>query len=66
MSTSRVAERFDRSVILARVRESKGSALRNAASVANLLLTAEVMVAEAPKAEHDHPSPGGGMSGTDM
>jgi chaperonin GroEL len=38
-------------------------ALQNAASVAGLLLTTEVMVAEAPKEEHDHPSPGGGMGG---
>jgi chaperonin GroEL len=43
-------------------------ALQNAASVAGLLLTTEVMVAEAPKEEHDHPSPGGmgGMGGMDM
>jgi chaperonin GroEL len=38
-------------------------ALQNAASVAGLLLTTEVMVAEAPKEEHDHPAPGGGMGG---
>ncbi len=38
-------------------------ALQNAASVAGLLLTTEVMVADAPKEEHDHPSPGGGMGG---
>ncbi len=85
----------DGSVVLARVRESKGSngynaatgeygdliemgildptkvtrlALQNAASVAGLLLTTEVMVAEAPKEEHDHPAPGGmgGMGGMDM
>ena len=85
----------DGSVVLAKVRESKGShgynaatgeygdliemgildptkvtrlALQNAASVAGLLLTTEVMVAEAPKEEHDHPSPGGmgGMGGMDM
>src|SRR5262245_29609951 len=84
----------DGSVVLARVRESKGSngynaatgeygdliemgildptkvtrlALQNAASVAGLLLTTEVMVAEAPKDEHDHPPmPGGGMGGMDM
>jgi chaperonin GroEL len=84
----------DGSVVLARVRESKGSqgynaatgeygdliemgildptkvtrlALQNAASVAGLLLTTEVMVAEAPKEEHDHPPmPGGGMGGMDM
>jgi hypothetical protein len=36
---------------------------QNAASVAGLLLTTEVMVAEASKEEHDHPSPGGGMGG---
>jgi len=42
-------------------------ALQNAASVAGLLLTTEVMVAEAPKEEHDHPPmPGGGMGGMDM
>ena len=44
-------------------------ALQNAASVAGLLLTTEVMVAEAPKKEHDHaPMPGGmgGMGGMDM
>ena len=42
-------------------------ALQNAASVAGLLLTTEVMVAEAPKdeAEHGHGSPGG-MGGMDM
>ena len=39
-------------------------ALQNAASVAGLLLTTEVMVAEAPKDEdHAH---GGGMSGGGM
>jgi chaperonin GroEL len=39
-------------------------ALQNAASVAGLLLTTEVMVAEAPKDdEHSHGSPGGGMGG---
>jgi chaperonin GroEL len=40
-------------------------ALQNAASVAGLLLTTEVMVAEAPKDdEHSHgPGPGGGMGG---
>jgi chaperonin GroEL len=45
-------------------------ALQNAASVAGLLLTTEVMIAEAPKDESDHvhPSPGGmgGMGGMDM
>ncbi len=85
----------DGSVVLARVREGKGSfgynaatgeygdmiemgildptkvtrlALQNAASVAGLLLTTEVMVAEAPKEEHDHPpmGGGGGMGGMDM
>ena len=87
----------DGSVVLAKVRESKGSngynaatgeygdliemgildptkvtrlALQNAASVAGLLLTTEVMVAEAPKDEHDHPPMGGGgmggMGGMDM
>ncbi|MGQ0430074.1 MAG: chaperonin GroEL [Gammaproteobacteria bacterium] len=84
----------DGSVVLAKVREAKGStgynaatgqygdmiemgildptkvtrlALQNAASVAGLLLTTEVMVAEAPKEEHDHPPmPGGGMGGMDM
>ncbi|MGA1376333.1 MAG: chaperonin GroEL, partial [Steroidobacteraceae bacterium] len=36
-------------------------ALQNAASVSGLLLTTEVMIAEAPKDEHDHvhPAPGG-------
>jgi chaperonin GroEL len=36
-------------------------ALQNAASIAGLLLTTEVMVAEAPKDDHDHvhPAPGG-------
>src|SRR6202165_21500 len=45
-------------------------ALQNAASVAGLLLTTEVMVAEAPKDdEHRHAGPGGsmgGMGGMDM
>jgi chaperonin GroEL len=44
-------------------------ALQNAASVAGLLLTTEVMVAEAPKeeADHAHGAPGmGGMGGMDM
>jgi chaperonin GroEL len=43
-------------------------ALLNAASVAGLLLTTEVMVAEAPKeeSEHGHGPPGGGMGGMDM
>ncbi len=42
-------------------------ALQNAASVAGLLLTTEVMVAEAPKdEEHSHPMPPGGMGGMDM
>ncbi|MBM5811615.1 MAG: chaperonin GroEL [Gammaproteobacteria bacterium] len=78
----------DGSVVLARVRDGKGSfgynaatgdygdmidmgildptkvtrlALQNASSVAGLLLTTEVMVAEAPKeeAEHAHGPPGG-------
>ncbi len=42
-------------------------ALQNSASVAGLLLTTEVMVAEAPKdeAEHSH-APPGGMGGMDM
>ncbi len=80
----------DGSVVLAKVRDGKGSfgynaatgeygdlidmgildptkvtrlALQNAASVAGLLLTTEVMVAEAPKEEHDHASQGGGMGG---
>ncbi len=39
-------------------------ALQNAASVAGLLLTTEVMVAETPKEEeHAHGAPGGGMGG---
>jgi chaperonin GroEL len=42
-------------------------ALQNAASVAGLLLTTEVMVAEAPKdEEHGHGMPPGGMGGMDM
>ncbi len=42
-------------------------ALQNAASVAGLLLTTEVMVAEAPKdEEHSHGGPPGGMGGMDM
>jgi chaperonin GroEL len=43
-------------------------ALQNAASVAGLLLTTEVMVAEAPKddSDHAHGPPGGGMGGMDM
>jgi chaperonin GroEL len=46
-------------------------ALQNAASVAGLLLTTEVMIAEAPKdEEHAHGMPGGGgmggMGGMDM
>ncbi len=39
-------------------------ALQNAASVAGLLLTTEVMIAESPKEEeHSHGAPGGGMGG---
>src|SRR5271163_1419783 len=39
-------------------------ALQNAASVAGLLLTTEVMIAESPKEEeHAHGGPGGGMGG---
>jgi len=80
----------DGSVVLAKVREGKGTfgynagtgvygdmiemgildptkvtrlALQNAASVAGLLLTTEVMVAEAPKEEADHAHPPGGMGG---
>jgi chaperonin GroEL len=87
----------DAAVVLAKVREGKGTfgydaqtgeygdmlelgiidptkvtrlALQNAASVAGLLLTTEVMVAEAPKeeADHAHGAPGGmgGMGGMDM
>jgi chaperonin GroEL len=43
-------------------------ALQNSASVAGLLLTTEVMIAEAPKdeAEHGHGGPPGGMGGMDM
>jgi chaperonin GroEL len=42
-------------------------ALQNAASVASLMLTTEVMVAEIPEKEHRMPSmPGGGMGGGDM
>jgi chaperonin GroEL len=39
------------------------SALQGAASVAGLLVTTEVMVAELPKKEQAHPMPGGGMGG---
>jgi chaperonin GroEL len=85
----------DAAVVLAKVRDGKGTygynaqtgaygdmldmgildptkvarlALQNAASVAGLLLTTEVMVAEAPKdEEHKHPMPDmGGMGGMDM
>jgi chaperonin GroEL len=85
----------DAAVVLAKVRDGKGTygynaqtnaygdmldmgildptkvarlALQNAASVAGLLLTTEVMVAEAPKDdEHKHPMPDmGGMGGMDM
>ena len=42
-------------------------ALQDAASVAGLLITTEVMVAELPKADHAHPPmPGGGMGGMDF
>jgi chaperonin GroEL len=43
-------------------------ALQNAASVAGLLLTTEVMIADAPKdeAEHGHGPPGGGMGDMGM
>jgi len=42
-------------------------ALQNSASVAGLLLTTEVMIAEAPKEEADHAhGPPGGMGGMDM
>jgi chaperonin GroEL len=87
----------DAAVVLAKVKEGKGTfgydaatgeygdmlelgildptkvtrlALQNAASVAGLLLTTEVMIAEAPKdeAEHAHGAGGGmgGMGGMDM
>jgi hypothetical protein len=44
-----------------RGRGARDRGLQNAASVAGLLLTTEVMIAEAPKDEHDHahPAPGG-------
>jgi len=43
------------------------SARGHAASVAGLLLTTEVMIAESPKdEEHAHGAPGGGMGGLDM
>jgi chaperonin GroEL len=42
-------------------------ALQNAASVAGLLLTTEVMIAETPKeTEHAPGAPGAGMGGFDM
>jgi len=87
----------DAAVVLAKVKEGKGTygynaatgnygdmlelgildptkvtrlALQNAASVAGLLLTTEVMIAESPKdeADHAHGGPGGmgGMGGMDM
>jgi chaperonin GroEL len=88
----------DAAVVLAKVKEGKGTfgynaatgeygdmieagildptkvtrlALQNASSVASLLLTTEVMIAEAPKdEEHAHPGAGmggmGGMGGMDM
>ncbi|MCC7200138.1 MAG: chaperonin GroEL, partial [Gammaproteobacteria bacterium] len=83
----------DGAVVLAKVREGKGSfgynagtgvygdmidmgildptkvtrlALQNAASVAGLLLTTEVMVAEAPKDDEPAPQMPGGMGGMDM
>ncbi|MFO7304208.1 MAG: chaperonin GroEL [Gammaproteobacteria bacterium] len=84
----------DASVVLAKVKEGKGTfgynaateeygdmfelgildptkvtrlALQNAASVAGLLLTTEVMVAEAPKEESEHAhGAGAGMGGMDM
>jgi chaperonin GroEL len=88
----------DAAVVLAKVKEGKGTfgynaatgnygdmlemgildptkvtrlALQNAASVAGLLLTTEVMIAEAPKEEADHAHGGGGggmggMGGMDM
>jgi chaperonin GroEL len=85
----------DAAVVLAKVKEGKGTfgynaatgeygdmlelgildptkvtrlALQNAASVAGLLLTTEVMIAEAPKEESEHAhGPGmGGMGGMDM
>lgn len=39
------------------------SALQNAASIASLMLTTEVMVAELPKKDAPMPAPGGGMDG---
>jgi chaperonin GroEL len=84
----------DAAVVLAKVKEGKGTfgynaatgeygdmlelgildptkvtrlALQNAASVAGLLLTTEVMIAEAPKEEPEHShNAGGGMGGMDM
>ncbi|PZN31004.1 MAG: chaperonin GroEL [Proteobacteria bacterium] len=85
----------DAAVVLAKVKEGKGTygynaatgaygdmlelgildptkvtrlALQNAASVAGLLLTTEVMIAEAPKEEneHAHGAPGMGGMGMDM
>jgi chaperonin GroEL len=41
-------------------------ALQNAASVAGLLLTTEVMIAESPKEEAHAHGAGGGMGGMDM
>jgi len=41
-------------------------ALQGAASVAGLLITTEVMVAESPGKKESHPMPGGGMGGMDF
>jgi chaperonin GroEL len=51
----------DAAVVLNNVKSGKGSYGYSAASVAGLLLTTEVMIAEAPKGESDHvhPVPGG-------
>jgi chaperonin GroEL len=41
------------------------AALRDAASVAGLLVTTDAMVAERPRKESPPPTPGGGMGGMD-
>jgi chaperonin GroEL len=42
------------------------AALQDAASIAGLLITTEVMVAEAPRAKGPPAMPGGGMGGMDF
>ena len=58
----------DAAVVLADIKKGKGTYGYNAASVAGLLLTTEVMVAESPKEDdHKHPMPDmGDMGGMGM